>query len=62
MKSNKLYNVMHSVGNAKYVVSHHDGFKTHEDMSPFFDVAIFSNKKKMNLFINDLKKSGYEER
>ena len=62
MEGKKLYSLMYSVGKAKYLVSYHDGIKTHKDKSPFFDIATFSNKKKMILFINNLKKSGYEER
>ena len=55
----KRYNIMHNVGRAKYVVSFHDGVKTHRDGSEFFDIAIFSNKKKMNDFIKDLQANGY---
>lgn len=50
---------MHNVGRAKYVVNFHDGVKTHRDGSEFFDIAIFSNKKKMNDFIKDLQANGY---
>lgn len=55
----KRYNIMHNVGMAKYVVNFHDGVKTHRDGSEFFDIAIFSNKKKMNDFIKDLQANGY---
>ena len=50
---------MHNVGRAKYVVNFHDGVKTHSDGSEFFDIAIFSNKKKMKDFIKSLKVDGY---
>lgn len=43
-----------NVGKAKYVVSYHDGIKHHNDGSPFYDVAIFKNKKKKDNFIKQL--------
>lgn len=48
------YRITHNVGKAKYVVSYHI-CKLHEDGSKFFDIAIFSNKKNMNLFVKQLK-------
>ena len=48
------YRITHNVGKAKYVVSYHI-CKLHEDGSKFFDIAIFSNKKNMNLFVRQLK-------
>jgi hypothetical protein len=57
----KVFNTMQNVGTAKYVVNYHDGEKTHKDGSRFFDIAIFSNKKKLNKFIKDLLKSGYKQ-
>jgi hypothetical protein len=51
-----------NVGTAKYVVNYHDGIKKHNDGSPFFDVAIFSNKKKKAAFIRTLRAGGYTER
>jgi hypothetical protein len=56
----KTYNIQYNIGKAKYVVNFHDGVKTHKDGSRFFDIAIFHNKKKMNLFIKKLKDEGYE--
>lgn len=55
------FNIQHNVGKAKYVVNHHDGKKTHGDGSAFFDVAIFSNKRKLNAFVKDLRSKGYVE-
>ena len=46
-------NISHNIGHAKYVVNYYDG-KKHKDGSKFFDIAIFSNKKKMNKFIKSL--------
>ena len=56
---NKKYNIMSGVGKCKYVVSYHDGIKTHNDGSPFYDVAIFNNKKKLGAFVSNLEKGGF---
>lgn len=53
------YHLSYGVGTAKYVVSFHDGQKTHRDGSPFFDVKIFKNKKKLNAFLKELHALGY---
>jgi len=58
----KTYSLQYNIGKAKYVVNHHDGVKTHPDGSPFFDIAIFHNKRKRDKFISDLKKQGYTEK
>lgn len=58
----KQYRIMHNVGKAKYVVSYHDGVKTHRDGSPFFDINIFSNKVAFAKFINKLNSDKYTER
>ena len=42
----KLYNTSFGIGTAKYVVNFHDGIKRHNDGSRFYDIRIFSNKKK----------------
>ena len=55
----KMYRVTNNIGKSKYVVSYHDGEKLHNDGSPFFDIAIFSNKKKLSVFVDGLLKSGY---
>jgi len=55
----KTFYIQNNIGKAKYVVSYHDGIKTHSDGSEFFDVAIFKNKKKMETFVNGLRKIGY---
>lgn len=44
-----------NVGRAKYVVIYYNG-KKHKDGSDFYDIAIFSNKKKKNAFIKELQK------
>ncbi|RZD19752.1 hypothetical protein [Pseudoalteromonas sp. MEBiC 03485] len=58
----KQFNTMMNVGKVKYVVNYHDGVKTHEDGSPFFDIVTFSNKKKRNTFIRELTNQGYTEK
>jgi hypothetical protein len=55
----RKYNLMHNVGKAKYLVSYHDGVKTHKDGSGFFDIKMFKNKKALQLFINELENNGY---
>lgn len=55
----KQFNTKENVGKAKYVVNYHDGNKSHADGSPFFDIAIFSNKKKRDKFVRELSSQGY---
>ena len=59
---NKVFNERHNVGKAKYVINYHDGLKKHPDGSPFFDIAIFKNKKKLKEFKDDLISKGYVEK
>lgn len=58
----KLFTVTCNVGKVKYLVSFHNGIKTHKDGSPFYDVKLFSNKKGLKRFINELLANGYKER
>lgn len=53
---------MQGIGTAKYVLNFHDGVSTHKDGSPFYDVRIFSSKKKLDAFINKLLSDNYEMR
>ena len=55
----KVFNLKHHVGKVKYLISYHDGVKTHKDGSRFFDIATFKSKQKLNAFISDLEKQGY---
>lgn len=55
----KLYNEMSNVGACKYVVNTYDGHDTHPDGSPFFGIAIFSNKRKKDQFLRRLRTEGY---
>jgi hypothetical protein len=58
----KMFYVQNNVGNAKYVVNHHDGVKRHPDGSVFLDVTIFKNKEKLSKFLAGLRRNGYSER
>ena len=57
----KQYRTMHCVGSSKYVLNFHAGVKTHKDGSPFFDIEIFKNQKKLNTKIKELRREGYIE-
>ena len=58
----KTYYLMNNIGKAKYTVNFNDGVQTHKDGSPFFAIAIFKNKMKLNSFVNDLISKGYTEK
>ena len=58
----KTFNIQNNVGKSKYVVNFHDGIKTHKDGSLFFDICIFKNKKKLNIFVNSLILEGYKNK
>ena len=58
----KRYYTMDGIGKCKYTVNWHDGVKTYKDGSPFFDIRIFSNKKKRNQFISQLISKGYQDK
>jgi len=58
----KQFNIMCGIGKAKYLVNFYDGIKKHNDGSPFFDLRIFKNKKKLGMFTNNLRKEGYIEK
>jgi hypothetical protein len=46
--------IQQNIGEAKYIVSYHDGVKKHKDGSKFFDVRIFKNKKDLKEFTKTL--------
>lgn len=54
--------LMTGIGKARYVVNYHNGVKTHKDGSPFYDIALFGNKRKAQAFMRDLRAQGYQER
>lgn len=53
------YHEQENIGRCRYVVSYHDGAKTHADGSAFYDVAIFGNRRAKDRFVASLKRSGY---
>ena len=55
----KTYRTQDGIGRAKYTVSFHDGHSAHNDGSPFFDMKIFSNKRKRDQFLRQLSEDGY---
>jgi hypothetical protein len=55
----KEFNLHQNIGKAKYVINYHDGVSKHKDGSKFFDIALFSNLKKFNIFKADLLMKGY---
>lgn len=55
----KQYYIQENIGTAKYVVSYHDGVKTHKDGSPFYDIAIYKSSQAMYVFVNKLRSNGY---
>lgn len=55
----KKFRIKNNVGKAKYLVSFHDGVKTHKDGSEFFDIHICKNKTQLKEFLNQLLKQGY---
>ena len=57
----KNFNLMHNVGQAKYVINFHDSIKQHKDGSPFYDIRLFSNKNKFNQSIKELLSDGYTQ-
>jgi len=59
---NKVFNIKHNVGKAKYVINYHDGVKKHKDGSPFFDIQIYSNKRDFDKAVRLLKQDGYSEK
>jgi len=55
----KTYNTMYGIGSSKYVLNYHNGVKTHPDGSPFYDMALYKNKKKLQSHIKELESNGY---
>lgn len=55
----KTFNMLENVGKVRHVVSFHDGVKTHQDNSPFFDVRTFGRKRDANKFARALETDGY---
>jgi hypothetical protein len=58
----KKFSIQYGIGKAKYLVNHYDGIKKNKDGSEFFDIKIFKNKKSLNVFVGELRSSGYQEK
>lgn len=58
----KVYYWMFNVGKSRYSINFHNGNSTHRDGSPFFDLRIFSNRRKAEAFVKSLERDGYTER
>ena len=58
---NKKYYVQYNIGNSKYVLNYHDGFRKHPDGSDSMLIEIFKNKIKLRDKIKALQKEGYKE-
>ncbi len=57
----KTFNMKAGIGKARHVISFHDGVKTHNDKSPFFDIRIFGNKRAAKKFTKGLVAEGFSE-
>lgn len=57
----KTFKTQENVGRVRHAVSFHDGVKTHQDGSPFFDLRTFSRKREARRFVLGLKNAGYAE-
>jgi hypothetical protein len=55
----RTFYVMNNVGRSRYVVNFHDGMKSHDDGSPFFDIKICKSRKALTEFVNHLLYCGY---
>ena len=55
----KTFRYNPQIGKSRHCVSFHDGAQTHADGSPFFNLRICGNKKKLALFLSELKQDGY---
>jgi hypothetical protein len=55
------FTIRHNVGRCKYLVSYYDGVATHNDGSEFWGCAIFSNKRKLAIYLRSLRAKGYRE-
>lgn len=60
-KGKKSFYQMDNIGKAKYTINKYDGKATHKDGSPFYDIAIFKNKKDLEKYKANLFKQGYKE-
>ena len=57
----KTFYIQKNIGQSKYVLNYNDGIQKHNDGSLFFGIEIFSNIKKLNNRIKELRLLGYKE-
>lgn len=57
----KTYNVRTNIGKCKYAVYYYDEESKYPDGSPFYDLAVFQDKKKLKEFTDKLKAEGYKD-
>lgn len=62
LNERKEYYIQDDIGTVKYSVSYYNGKKKNADGSKFYDFKTFSNRKKRDEFIKELKQKGYVER
>ncbi len=58
----KLYTINPQIGKVRHSVSFHDGVQTHNDGSPFFGIQMCRTARKKTVFVNGLKRQGYQGR
>ena len=61
VRMDKRFKIMYNIGKVKYLVNFHDGVKFHNDESPFYDIALFKNKKDLGKFTKELINKGFKE-
>jgi hypothetical protein len=56
--SNRIIDIREreNIGRSRYVVSWHVPGKTHQDGSPFYDIAIFRNRRVKDQFVQKLRR------
>ena len=57
----KTFNTQTNIGKCKYIINFHDGIKTHQDGSVFFDINILSTKKDFLARQKQLLNQGYTQ-
>lgn len=57
----KTFYLRYNVGKVKYLISFHNGKKTHPDGSKFYDIKCLKSKEAVKTFRNELIRKGYVE-
>jgi len=55
----KLFNIQYNIGKAKYVINYHNGISKHSDGSNFYDIAVFTSKRKFEILKESLLCKGF---